>query len=171
MALCTGQTKRPVATPVAQDGIVYVGSGFQGAFIGAFRLDGVGDIKGTDKVIWTINQNAPDIASPLLSSGRLYFHKGKSGQLSCVDAETGKPFYSAVRIEGLDSTYASPIAAGGYVYLTARNGTTVVIKDAPELSIVATNSVDEIVGGTPAPVDNELFIRGEKHLFCIANEK
>ena len=36
-----------------------------------------------------------------------------------------------------------------------------------EFAIVATNSVDETVGATPAPVDDELFIRGEKHLFCI----
>ena len=44
-----------------------------------------------------------------------------------------------------------------------------VIKDADALKIVATNSVDETVGATPAPVDNELFIRGDVHLFCFAN--
>jgi hypothetical protein len=37
------------------------------------------------------------------------------------------------------------------------------------LSIVATNSVDETVGATPAPVDNELFVRGDVHLFCLAS--
>ena len=41
-------------------------------------------------------------------------------------------------------------------------------KDADKLSVVATNSVDETVDATPAPVDHELFIRGERHLFCIA---
>jgi outer membrane protein assembly factor BamB len=165
---CSGQTMRPAASPVADNGMVFVGSGFQGSFLGAFRLNGAGDIKGTDKVAWVINHDTPDVASPLLSSGRIYFHKGKSGVLSCVDAATGKPHYIAQRIQGLDGIYASPIAAGGNVYLTARNGTTVVIKDADELSIVATNTVDETVGATPAPVDNELFIRGEKHLHCIA---
>lgn len=165
---CGGQTMRPAASPVADNGMVFVGSGFQGSFLGAFRLNGDGDIKGTDNVAWVINHDTPDVASPLLSSGRLYFHKGKSGVLSCVDAATGKPHYIAQRIQGLESIYASPIAAGGHVYLTARNGTTVVIKDADELSVVATNTVDEIVGATPAPVDNELFIRGEKHLYCIA---
>lgn len=168
---CGGQTLRPAASPVADNGLVFVGSGFQGAFLGAFRLNGEGDIKGSDKVAWVINHDTPDIASPLLSSGRLYFHKGKSGQLTCVDAATGKPHYTASRIQGLDTMYASPIAAGGHVYLTARNGTTVVIKDADELSVVATNTVEETVGATPAPVDNELFIRGEKHLFCIADSK
>ena len=165
---CAGQTDRPAASPVAGDGQVFVGSGFRGYFLGAFRLDGQGDIKGTDKVLWTIDHDTPDIASPLLSSGRLYFYRGKSGILSCVDAATGKPHYAASRIPGVDSTYASPIAAGGHVYLTDRSGTTVVIEDADDLNIIATNSLGEGVDATPAPVDNQLFIRGEKHLFCIA---
>lgn len=165
---CGGQTVRPICSPVAGNGMVYVGSGFQGAFLGAFRLSGEGDIGGTDKVAWVIDHDAPDVTSPLLASGRIYFHKKKTGQLSCVDAATGKPHYTARRIPGVDRTYASPIAAGGYVYLTATTGTTVVIEDADELRIVATNTVGEAVGATPAPVDNELFIRGEKHLFCIA---
>lgn len=74
----------------------------------------------------------------------------------------------ASRIPGLDSIYASPVAAGGHVYLTSRDGTTVVIKDSDTLQIEATNNLDETVDATPAPVDDELFIRGEKHLFCIA---
>ncbi len=166
---CGGQTERPCASAVADKGIVYVGSGFRGAFLGAFHLDGQGDIKGTKSVAWMIDHDTPDVPSPLLSSGRLYFYKGKAGQLSCVDAATGKPYYVASRIPELDAIYASPIAANGYVYLTGRSGTTVVIQDTDTLKIVATNHVGETVDATPAPVDNQLFIRGEEHLFCIAN--
>ncbi len=166
---CTGQTERPVASAVADKDLAFVGSGHRGAFLGAFRMDGRGDLKGTNKVAWTIDRDTPDIGSPILSSGRLYFYKGKSGQLSCVDAATGKPYYMGSRIPGVETTYASPVAAGGYVFLTGRNGTTVVIKDANELSIVETNSVGEPVDATPAPAGKELFLRGEKHLFCIAN--
>jgi outer membrane protein assembly factor BamB len=165
---CGGQTERPIASPVAENGLVFVGSGHKGSFLGAFRLNGQGDIQGTKNVAWTIDRDTPDIGSPLLSSGRIYFHKGKTGLLSCVDAATGKPYYMGSRIPGLDSIYASPVAAGGYVYLTSRNGKTTVIKDANELSVVSTNDLEETVDATPAPVDNELFIRGEKHLFCIA---
>jgi outer membrane protein assembly factor BamB len=156
---CAGQTQRPVASPVAENGIAYVGSGHQGSFLGAFRLTGHGDIQGTN------------IASPLLSSGRIYFHKGKESPLTCVDAATGKPYYKATRIEGLKQIYASPVAAGGHVYLTDRSGTTVVINDSNKLEIVATNSLEETVDATPAPVDDELIIRGEQHLFCIAATK
>ncbi|MEW4529499.1 PQQ-binding-like beta-propeller repeat protein [Maioricimonas sp. JC845] len=166
---CAGQTERPVASPVAANGLVYIGSGFRGAFLGAFQLDGQGDIRDTDHVVWTITRDTPDIGSFLLSGDRIYFHKGKSGILSCVSASTGKPYFAASRIAGLGNIYASPIAAGGHVYLTDRSGTTVVIRDAEQLEVVATNSVGETVDATPAPVDDELFIRGEKHLFCIAN--
>jgi outer membrane protein assembly factor BamB len=165
---CGGQTLRPISSPVAAHDLVIVGSGFQGAYIGAFRLDGEGDIKGTNKVIWEINHDAPDVASPLLSTtGRLYFHKGKTGLLSCVDAATGKPHYFARRI-GLDNPYASPIEAGGHIYLTARTGMTIVMEDADDVKILAKNQLDETIGATPAPVDDELFIRGDKRLYCIA---
>ncbi|MCY2984308.1 MAG: PQQ-binding-like beta-propeller repeat protein [Planctomycetota bacterium] len=168
---CAGQTERPVASAVADQDFAYVGSGHRGSFLGAFRMDGKGDIQGTKSVAWTINRDTPDIGSPLLSSGRIYFYKGKSGQLSCVDAKTGKPHYMASRVAGVETTYASPVAAGGFVFLTDRNGTTAVIKDANELSIVAKNSVGEPVDATPAPVGNELFLRGDKHLFCISAKK
>ena len=43
-----------------------------------------------------------------------------------------------------------------------------VIKDADKLEVVSTNSLGEGIDATPAPAGKELFIRGEKHLFCIS---
>lgn len=165
---CGGQTARPVASAVAEGGLVFIGSGFRGSFLGAFRPEGRGDIAGSPHVAWTVDQDTPDIASPLLSAGRLYFYKGKSGILTCLDAATGRPHYSAQRVPGVRSTYASPVAAGGFVYLTDRSGAITVIKDAPQLEVVATNAVGQAVDATPAPVDDELFVRGERTLFCFA---
>jgi outer membrane protein assembly factor BamB len=165
---CGGQTQRPVASPVFANDIVYIGSGFRGSFLGAFKLNGNGDIEGSDKVIWSVDSDTPDIASPLLSDGRLTYFKGKTGILTCVDATSGKTLFGPERIPGVTSTYASPIAAGGHVYLTGRSGNTTVIKDADTLEVVATNSVGETVDATPVPVDEQLFIRGENHLFCVS---
>lgn len=164
---CGGQVARPVASPVKYDDMVVVTSGHRGSFMGAFQLDGKGDIEGTDKVAWTLKRDTPDIGSPILSGNRLFFYKAKTGNLSCYDVKTGKPFFETTRVSKIRSTYASPVAANGYVYLTGRSGTTVVVKDAEEFEIVEVNSVGEGVDATPAPVDNQLFIRGEKHLFCI----
>ncbi|MEZ5328803.1 MAG: PQQ-binding-like beta-propeller repeat protein [Verrucomicrobiales bacterium] len=163
-----GQTGRPVATPVAADGMVYVGSGFRGAFLGAYKLEGAsGDITDTDSVAWSIDKATPDVPSLLLSQGRLYFHSARSGIVTCLDAKTGEPHYSRERLEALRDVYASPVAAGGYVFLTGRDGTTVVIKDGPKLEIVSTNHLGEPVDATPVPDGSELFIRAAKHLYCI----
>ena len=165
---CGGQTQRPVASPVHFDGITMIGSGFRGSFLGAFKLDGRGDIEGREQVVWTTPDDTPDIASPMLSDGRLYFHKGKTGILTCLDAVTGKVLFGPERIPGVSLTYASPVAAGGHIYLTGRRGNITVIKDAPTLEIIATNSLGEGVDATPAPVGHELFVRGERHLFCLS---
>jgi len=167
---CAGQTQRPAASAVAGHGLVFVGSGFRGSFLGAFDPRGRGDIQGTPSVKWTVSRDTPDVASPLLSGPRLYFFKEKLGVLSCVDAVTGKPHYSAQRIAGLDTIYASPIAAGGHVYLCARNGNCVVIEDSDTFKIVATNSLGETLDATPAPVGKRLYIRGAKNLYCISAE-
>ena len=165
---CGGQTQRPVACAVGAEGVVYVGSGFRGSYLGAFRTNALGDIESSDAVLWSVNRDTPDIASPLLSEGRLYYHKGKTGMLTCLDSKTGTPHYSTTRIPGIKSTYASPVAAGGHVYVTGRSGTTVVLKDADQFRIVSTNSVGEPVDATPALDGRELFIRGQNHLFCIS---
>ncbi len=165
---CDGQTERPCASAVWLNDLVFIGSGFRGSYLGAFRLNGQGNIEGTSSVAWTLDRDTPDVASPALANGRLYFYKGKSGQLSCVDAVTGKPHYQAARIPRMSNTYASPVIAGGHVYLTDRSGTIVVIQEGDALKVVATNVLEEGVDATPAIVDNEIFIRSAKHLYCIA---
>jgi outer membrane protein assembly factor BamB len=165
---CGGQTMRPCASAVAADGGAFIGSGFRGAFLGAFDLAGRGDLAGGPHLLWTKRAGTPDVASPLLSGGRLSYYKEKSGLFTCVDAKTGTPHYETVRIPGVASTYASPVAAGGHVYLTDRGGRITVIADAAILEVVAENDVGEGVDATPAPAGDSLFVRGERHLFRFA---
>lgn len=165
---CGGQTVRPCASAVAADGKAFVGSGFRGAFLGAFDLAGRGDLAGGPHLLWKKGAGTPDVASPLLSSSRLSYYKEKSGLLTCVDAATGKPHYETVRIPGVARTYASPVAAGGHVYLTDRSGRITVIEDGPVLNVLAENDVGEGVDATPAPAGDSLFVRGERHLFRFA---
>jgi outer membrane protein assembly factor BamB len=165
---CGGQTQRPCASAVAADGTAFIGSGFRGAFFGAFDLAGRGDLKGGPHVLWTKQAGTPDVASPLLSGGRLFYYKEKSGLLTCLDAKTGTAHYETARIPGVARTYASPVAAAGHVYLTDRSGRITVIADGPTLRVVAENDVGEGVDATPAPAGDSLFVRGERHLFRFA---
>jgi hypothetical protein len=42
-----------------------------------------------------------------------------------------------------------------------------VLRDSDQFEPVAENSIGEVIDATPAPVDNQLFLRGEEHLYCI----
>ena len=130
---CSGQTERPCASAVSENGIAYVASGFRGAFIGAFDMNGRGNLQKTSHVLWTQDRDTPDVASPLLVQGRIYYYKEKSGLLTCVDAKTSKPHYSASRVAGVARTYASPVSADGKVFLTDRNGNVVVIEEGTKI--------------------------------------
>jgi len=165
---CGGQTQRPCASAVAADGKAFVGSGFRGAFLGGFDLAGRDDLEGSPRVLWTKHAGTPDVASPLLSKGRLFYYKEKSGLLTCIDANTGAAHYETARIPGVARTYASPVAAGGHVYLTDRSGRITVIEDGPRLEVVSENDVGEGVDATPAPAGDSLYVRGERHLFRFA---
>lgn len=70
--------------------------------------------------------------------------------------------------------YSSPVAADGKLYYTARNGDTYVIKLGKEFEQLAVNRVTEETedfSATPAVSDGALFIRSNKHLYCVANGK
>jgi hypothetical protein len=62
---------------------------------------------------------------------------------------------------------ASPVAVDGKILLTSEDGDTFVIKAGPQHEILATNSIEEPVYSSPAISNGMIFIRGEKHLYCI----
>lgn len=166
----TGMTSNAIPTPVAAGEMVYVTSGFRGAALLAIRLGSTGDLTGTDAIAWSLRKATPYVPSPLLYGNRLYFFSGNNAVLSSFDAKTGEPIIDASRIEGLRGVYASPVGAGGHVYLVGRDGEGVVIKDADELEVVATNQLDERFDASPAIAGNELYLRGHEYLYCIAGE-
>jgi outer membrane protein assembly factor BamB len=162
-----GLTTNAIPTPVTKDGLVFATSGYQGNKLFAIRLGSTGDLTGSDAVGWKLNRGTPYVPSPLLSGDRLYFFASNNNILSCHDARTGKAHYSGQRIEGLGSVYASPVAAAGRVYLLGRDGTTVVVKDADQFEVLATNKLGDPADASPAIVGNQLFLRSRKNLYCF----
>jgi outer membrane protein assembly factor BamB len=167
---CAGLGPNAIPSPVASDGIAYVMSGFQKNALLAIHLGRSGDLTGTDAIAWTRNKSTPYVPSPLLYGDRLYFFAGNNGILSCLDAKSGNPLIDAERLEALQGVYASPVGASGRVYLTGRNGTTIVIKQSDKLEVLATNKLDEKFDASPALSGNELFLRGHEYLYCIAEK-
>ncbi|MEO2009256.1 MAG: hypothetical protein ABGX22_11315, partial [Pirellulaceae bacterium] len=67
--------------------------------------------------------------------------------------------------------YASPVAANDRVYITGRNGTTLVLKRSNELEVLATNKIDDRIDSSPSLAGNQLFLRGNRFLYCIAESE
>ena len=163
-----GLTMNPIPSPVYGDGIVFAMSGFQGNRLRAIRLaDAKGDLTGTGAEVWSLDHDTPYVPSPLLYNGILYFLKTNSGLLSAYDANTGKPHYQLQRLEGLPNIFSSPVGAAGRVYITGREGTTLVIKHGPTYEVVAKNTLDDGFDASPALVDRDVYLRGYKYLYCL----
>jgi outer membrane protein assembly factor BamB len=167
---CGGLTRNVIPSPVADSEMVYCMSGFQGNSLLAIRLGGSGDLTGTDAIAWTHKKSTPYVPSPLLYDGKLYFFANNNAVLSCLDAKTGKVLVDAERIEGLQGVYASPLGAGGKVYIAGRNGATVVLKQSDKVEVLATNRLDDKFDASPAAAGKDLFLRGREYLYCITEK-
>lgn len=69
--------------------------------------------------------------------------------------------------------YPSPVVAGDHIYYLKGNGEMYVFKAGDEMDQVAVNKVtsgSETFGGTPAISDGKIFLRSNKHLYCVSAE-
>lgn len=166
-----GLTDNIIPTPIVQDGVVYLMSGFRGSSLLAIALDRArGDVGEADAILWSYNRGTPYVPSAMLYGDNLYFLRSNSGVLSCFDIETGRPHYVGQRLESVASVYASIVGAGGHIYVCGREGDVAVVKNGPEFEIVRINSMGEPINATPAIVGNEMFLRTDGHMYCIAGE-
>ncbi|MGC1275921.1 MAG: PQQ-binding-like beta-propeller repeat protein, partial [Planctomycetaceae bacterium] len=167
---CGGQAMNPIPTPVADDERVYAMTGFRGFALYAIPLDATGDLTDTDRIAWKRDEGTPYISSPVLSQGLLYITKDRNAILSCVEAETGKEVYANERLPGLGILYSSPVAAAGRLYFFDRDGNSVVVNEGRTFEVLAENSLDETVDASPAIIGDTMYVRGEKHLYAIAEK-
>jgi len=165
---CGGMTRNVIPTPVADNDFVYCTSGFQGNALLAIKLGKTGDLTGTDSIAWSHKKGTPYVPSALLYNGKLYFFSGNNPMLTCLDAKTGQVLIDAERIEGMQGVYASPVGAGGRLYLTGRNGVTVVLKQSDKLEVLATNKLEDRIDASPVAVGKDLLLRGRENLYCFA---
>jgi outer membrane protein assembly factor BamB len=164
-----GLDMNPIPSPVAENGMVFITAGFRSSRLHAIRLaDAKGNLAGSTAIAWTLDRDTPYVPSPLLYDGVLYLLKSNAGILSVFDARSGRPHYQLQRLNGLPEVYSSPVAARGRIYITSRDGTTLVIRHGSRFEVLATNTLDDGFDASPALVDNDLYLRGNRYLYCIA---
>jgi hypothetical protein len=104
------------------------------------------------------------VASPATDGKRLYFLTG-DGQLSCLDPETGQVKWAH---DFADEYYSSPVIGGNRVIILSRKGVAHVVENADQFRELGQSELGEDCNATPVPDRQCLYLRGGKHLFCLA---
>lgn len=152
---------RIIASPVVGDGMIYAPTRVKPML--AIRAGGKGDIS-ESHVAWRF-QNGPDVPSPV-TDGKLLYLPNDKGIVWVLDAKTGREVYGGQRIK--PAIYSSsPVLADGKVYISNEEGTTTVLKAGDKFEVLAVNELAEYTLSSPAISDGQIFLRTEKHLYCV----
>ena len=177
--LATGKEIWSVSSPVenaipcavAADGLVLLATGSPHNAVQAIRLGGIGDLSGSDAIIWRRDKGTPPVPSPLLADNFLYVMQGYDAMVSCFNAKTSEAHFEQQRLEAIHSVYASPVSAKDRIYILSRKGECVVLRKGPKLEVLAVNKLAGDTGHSDASmalVGAEAFIRSAHNLYCIA---
>lgn len=169
---CGGLSANIVASPVAANGMVFAGSSYEKRAMLGIRLAGAkGDITGTQNVAWLRKVGTPYVPSPLLYGNSLYFLRHYQGVLSRVNIQTGEDEGGPFRLGPIRNAYASPVAAADRIYISDLDGNTLVMDHSAKPKLLKLNRLDDIFSASAAIAGDEIYLRGEKFLYGIAETK
>lgn len=129
----------------------------------ALKTDGDGDVTGTPP-LWKGEDNVPDVSSPV-SNGELVFTVSSHGMLTCWDLKDGQKVWEQ---DLKTEAWASPALAGGRLYVTCTDGTTVVAEAGRAYRELARNRLGEKLLASPAFAGGRIYYRGAVNLYCLA---
>jgi outer membrane protein assembly factor BamB len=153
------------ASPAYGAGIVYADSGRGGPGVAMDpAAAGTGDVSKT-AIKWTVPQIPEGIGSPVIVGDYVY-RLHNPGVLKCWRAKSGEEVYSH-RLEGLTSSWASPVADPDGHLLFASGGRSVIVKAGPEFEVLATNDLGDPNHASAAVADGRIYIEGTKKVYCI----
>jgi outer membrane protein assembly factor BamB len=151
------------ASPAYGSGLVYFDSGRGGPGV-AVDPTGSGDVS-RSHVRWTVNLPSEGLGSPIIVGKQLYRLQAPS-ILKCWEITSGKPLY-AERLEGISTTWASPIADPLGRLFFANAGKSYVIQTGPKFRVLAVNDLEDGNHASPAVARARMYLVGMKSLYCI----
>lgn len=124
----------------------------------------VGD--GKAEKVWNYRKNVPYIPSPLIE-GEVFFMVNDS-IVTSLDARTGELLKRGRLGQGPAKVYASPIAAGGKIYVPTMEGEVAILSAEAEWEVLGTNSLGEEIWSTPSIAGDHLLVRTKGKLYSFA---
>lgn len=151
------------SSPLFIDGIVIYGGSL-------LKLGGTGDIT-KDQLRHKVG--AMYISTAVIVGDHLYTYGGV-GIPGCYEWKTGKELWKG-QVEGRPGgteTWGSLVHAAGRIYITDKNGTTLVFATGPRYDVLAVNRLgNETTNASLAVSNGDIFIRTHKHLWCIGEKR
>lgn len=162
-----GPTEQFVASLVYNDeaGLLFMTGGFPEHHILAIKPDGTGNVTDTH-IVWRTNKGVSYVPSPIAERG-YDLVVSDSGIAHCFEAKTGRIVWE----ERMKEHHASLASAEGNVYFINDFGTLRVVHPDETYQLVSESELGEKVFASPALSEGQIFIRGEKTLFCLGTRK
>lgn len=162
-----GPTEQFVASLVysPKEDLLFMTGGFPDHHILAIKPNGKGNITKTH-IVWRTNKGVAYVPSPILE-GDYFLIVSDSGVAHCFAAKSGDLLWQ----ERLGEHHASLVSANGLVYFLSDEGVTTVVKPGAEFQRVARNELGEKCFASPALSGGQMFIRGERNLYCVGRPR
>lgn len=160
-----GPTEQYVASLVYNGELLFMTCGFPDLFMQLIRPDGRGNVTKTH-VVWQTDRDCSYVPSPIAFEP-YFLVVSDSGVATCLNAKTGE---SVWRQRLGDRHSASLVSANGLVYFLSDKGVMTVVKPGPKFEVVARNEIGEETNASPVISKGQMFLRGDKHLYCIGTD-
>jgi len=131
------------------------------------RIGGSGDVTATHQV-WKREDTGTFVPSPAEYQGRVYLVRDR-GEVVCLDPQTGKTLWQDAFPKSSSNFYSSPLVANGLLYAIREDGVVFIARVNEKFALLSENPMGERIIASPVAVAQRLLIRGERHLFCLAN--
>lgn len=172
-----GNPEITTTTPIVAHDLIFVANSYRpNQPIYAIKPGASGDIslkegeEASAFVAWSKQRGGSYQPTPIVYGDHLYVCNN-NGVLGVYAAKTGERIYQQRVSDKATSFSASPVASDGKIYFSSEDGDVFVIKAGPKFELLSTNAVGEVLMATPAISDGMIIIRGQKHVFAIAEKK
>lgn len=116
------------------------------------------------EVAYEVRRQAPYVPTSV-TRGDLLFTIADIGVASCLDAATGKPYWT----ERIDGTYSgSPIRAGDKIFAITDNGELASFAADKSFEYFGLSPLGEPSRATPAVANGKMYLRTYSHVICVS---
>ena len=159
-----------IASPVIAGDLVIVPVGRDDrprqSRIHAVRLGGSGDVSETHRA-WKREDLGVFVSSPAEFQGRVYLLRHR-GEVVCLDPKTGQSLWENAFPRASAPYYSSPTIANGILYAAREDGVVFAARVGDRFEFLSENPMGERIVASPVPVQGQLLLRGDEHLFCVS---